>query len=201
MELDYKESWALKDWCFFSVMLVKTLESPLDSKKTKLVNPKGNQSWIFIGRTDAAAETPILWPPDVKNWFFWKDPETGKDWRLEEKGTREDEMVGWHHWLDEHEFEHTPGVGDRQGSLVCCSPWGQKESDTTEWLNWTELYHQTLKLGKIKRRRRRGKWDGWRASPTQWTWIWANSGRRWWIGKPGMLQSMESQRVRHNLVT
>ena len=138
-ELNSKESWVPKNWCFWTVVLEKTLESPLDCKEIQSVHPKGYQSWIFIGRTDAAAETPILWPPDVKNWFFWKDPETGKDWRLEEKGTREDEMVGWHHWLDEHEFEHTPGVGDRQGSLVCCSPWGCKESDTTERLIWTEV--------------------------------------------------------------
>ena len=97
----------------------------------------GNQSWIFTGRTDAGAETPILWPPDVKNWLIRKDPEIGKDWRQEEKGTIEDEMVRWHHGLDGHEFEQAPGVGDGQGSLVCCSPWGCKESDTTEQLNWT----------------------------------------------------------------
>ena len=120
------------------MVLEKTLESPLDCKETQPINPKGNQSWIFIGRTDAETETPILWPPDVKNWPIWKDPDAGKDWRQEEKGTTEDEMVGWHHWLDGHEFEQTSGVGDGQGGLVCCSPWGRKESDTTELLNWTE---------------------------------------------------------------
>ena len=122
-----------KNWCLWTVMLEKTLESPLDSKEIKLVNPKRNQSWIFIGRTDA--ETPILWPPDSKNWFIGKDPDVGKDWRWEEKGTTEDEMVGWHHWLNRHEFEQAPGVGDGQGSLACCSPYGGKELDTTEQLN------------------------------------------------------------------
>ena len=114
--------------------------SPLDCKDIKPVHPKGNQSWIFIGRTNAEAKTPILWPPDAKNWLMWKDPDAAKDWRLEEKGTTEDEMIGGHHRLDGHEFEQAPGVGDRQGSLVCCSPWGHKESDTTERLNWTEPY-------------------------------------------------------------
>ena len=136
-ELDYKESWALKTWCFRIVVLEKTLESSLDCK-IKPVNPKGNQSWIFIGRTDAEAKAPILWPPDGKNWLIWKDPDTGKDWRQEEKGKTEDGVVGWHHRLNGHEFEQAPGVGDGQGSLACCSPWGCKESDTTEWLNWTE---------------------------------------------------------------
>ena len=104
-ELDCDESWALKNWCFWTVVLGKTLESPLDSKDIQTVNPKGNQFWIFIGRTDAKPETPLLWPPDVKNWLNWKDPDAGKDWRQEEKGTTEDEMVGWHPWLDGHEFE------------------------------------------------------------------------------------------------
>ena len=120
------------------VVLEKTLESPLDCKEIQPVNPKGNQSWIFIGRTDVEAETPILWPPDVKNWLIWKDPDAGKDLRQEEKGTTEDEMVGWHHWLNGHEFGKSLGVGDGQGGLVCCSPWGRKESDTTEQLNWTD---------------------------------------------------------------
>ena len=138
-ELDYNESWAQKNWCFWTVVLEKTLESPLDYKEFQPVHPKGNQSWIFIGRTDAEAETPILWPPDAKNWLIGKDPDAGKDWRWEEKGITEDEMVVWHHQLDEHEFEQALGVGDGQGSLVCCSPWSRKESDTTEQLNWTEL--------------------------------------------------------------
>ena len=120
-------------------MLKKTLGSPLDCKEVKLVNLKGNQYWIFIGKTDAEAETPIFWPPDVKNWLVRKDPDAGKDWRQEEKGMTEDEMVGWQHWLNGHEFEQAPGVGDGQGSLECCSLWGCKDSDTTEQLSWTEL--------------------------------------------------------------
>ena len=131
-ELDHKESWEPKNWCFRNVVLEKTLESPLDNKEIKPVNPKGNQPWIFIGRTDAKA--PILWPPDVKSWLTGKDPNAGKYWG-QEKGTTEDEMVGWHHQLNGHEFEQTPGDGEGQGSLVCCSPRGHKESDTTEWLN------------------------------------------------------------------
>ena len=103
------------------------------------VHPKGDQSWVFIGRTDVEAETPILWPPDAKSRLIWKDPDAGKDWRREEKGTTEDEVAGWHHWLDGRESEWTLGVGDGQGSLVCCNSWGRKESDTSEWLNWTEL--------------------------------------------------------------
>ena len=109
--------------------------SSLECKEIKPVSPKGNQSWIFIGRTDAEAETPVLWPPDAKKWHLGKDPDAGKDWRREEKGMTVDEMVGWHHWLDGHESEQAPGVHDGQGSLACCSPWGCKESDTTEWLN------------------------------------------------------------------
>ena len=134
---DYKESWTLKNWCFWTVVLEKTLESPLDCKEIQPVHPKGDQSWVFIGRTDVEAETPILWPPDVKSWLIGKDPDAGKDWGQEEKGTTEDEMVGWHHWLDGHGFGWTPGVGDGQGGLACCGSWGCKESDTTE-LNWTE---------------------------------------------------------------
>ena len=133
-EVDYKESWVPKNWCFWTVMLEKTLESPLDCKEIQLVHPKGNQSWIFIVRTDAEAEIPKLWPPDGKNWLIGKDPEAGKDWRQEEKGTTEDEMVGWHHWLNRHEFEQNLGESEGQGSLVCRSPWGWKELDTTEWL-------------------------------------------------------------------
>ena len=135
-ELDYKESWALKNWCFWTAVLEKTLESSLDWKEIQSVHPKGDQSWIFIGRTDTEAEAPVLWPPDSKSWLIGKDTDAGKDWRQEEKGTTEDEMVGWHHWLDGPEFEQLPGVGDGQGSLACCSPWSRKESDMTEWLNW-----------------------------------------------------------------
>ena len=135
-ELSYKESWALKSWCFWTVELEKTLESPLDCREIQPVHSKGNQSWMYIGRTDAEAETPILWPPDVKNWLIWKDPDAGKDCKWEEKGRTEDEMVGLHHWRDGHEFEQALGLGDGQESLACCSPWGHKELDMTEWLNW-----------------------------------------------------------------
>ena len=125
-ELDYKESWALKNWYFWTVVLEKTLESPLDCKEIKPVHPKGNQSWIFITRTDAEAEPPILWPSDAKNWFIWKDPDAGKDWRQEQKGMMEYEMVGWHHWLDGHKFEQARAVGDGHGGLTCWSPWDCK---------------------------------------------------------------------------
>ena len=138
-ELDYKEGWMPKNWCFWTVVLEKTLEGPLDCKEIQPVHRKGDQSWVFIGRTDAEAETPILWPPHAKSWLIGKDPDAGKDWGQEEKGMTEDEMVGWHHWLDGHGFGWTPGVGDGQGGLVCCDSWGRKESDTTERLNWTEL--------------------------------------------------------------
>ena len=135
-QLDYKESWAPKNWCFWTVVLEKTLESTLDCKDIKPDHPKGNRSWIFTRRTDAEAETLVLWPPDAKNRLIGKHhPDAGKDWRREEEGMTEDEMVGWHHWLNGHEFEQAPGVGDGQGSLACCSPWGAKESDMTEWLN------------------------------------------------------------------
>ena len=128
-ELDHKEGWALKNWGFWSLVLEKTLESALDCKQIKLANPKGNQSWIFIGRTDAEC----LGPPDMKSWLFRKDPDAGKDWRQEKKETTEDEMVGWHHWFKGHEFEQALGDGRGQGSLTCCSPWGRKE-----WLSdWT----------------------------------------------------------------
>ena len=121
-ELDYNEGWAVKNWCFQLMVLEKIIESPLDYKEIKPVNPK--QTWIFIGKIDA--EAPILWLPDVKNWFIGKDPDAGQDWRQEEKGTTEDEMVGWHHWLDEHGFEQALGVGDGQEGLAGCSPWGRK---------------------------------------------------------------------------
>ena len=129
-ELDHKESWL----GFWTVVLEKTLESPLDCREIQPVNPKGNQSW----RTDAEAETPMFWLPDGKNWLIGKDPDAGKDWRQEEKGMTEDEMVQWHHQLDGHEFEQALGVGDGQESLACCSPWDLKESDMTERLNWTD---------------------------------------------------------------
>ena len=135
-ELDYKESWAQKNWCFWTVVLEKTLKSPLDCKEIQPVHSKGDQSWVFIGRADVQAETPILWPPDAKSWLIGNDPDAGKDWRWEEKGTAEDEMVGWHHRLDGHGFGWTLGVGDGQGGLACCGSWSQSRI----WLSkWTEL--------------------------------------------------------------
>ena len=138
-ELDCEESWVLKNWCFWTVVLEKTLESPLDCKAIQPVHPKGDQSWVFIGRSDAEAETPILWLPYAKSWLIGKDPDAGRDREKEEKGTTEDEMAGWHHQLDGHEFEWTPGVGDGQGGLTRYNSWDCKESDTTKQLNWTEL--------------------------------------------------------------
>ena len=130
-ELDHKEGWAPKNWCFWTVVLEKTLDSPLDCKEIQPVHPKGDQSWIFIGRANVEAETLILWPPDAKSWLIWKDPDAGKDWRQEEKGMTEKKKVGWHHRLNGHEFEQTPGDSEGQGSLECCSPWGHKELDMT----------------------------------------------------------------------
>ena len=142
-ELDHKEGWALKNWCFQIVALEKTLESPLDSKGIKPVNPKGSQPWIATGRTEAAAS--ILWPPDVKSRLIWKDPDAGKDWRQEEKGATEAEVVGWHHWLDGCESEQTPGNGGGQRSLACCSPWGRKRLS-----DWTTLRLQALSMASCR---------------------------------------------------
>ena len=160
-ELDCEESWALKDWCFWTVVLEKTLESPLDCKEIHPVHPKGDQSWGFIGRTDAEAEaeTSIVWPLDAKGWLIWKDSDAGKDWG-QEKGTTEDEMAGRHHQLDGHEFGWTPGVGDGQGGLACCNSWGHKESDMTEQLNWTEL-------------RAEGNCGKWKVTANE-NWVWGN---------------------------
>ena len=134
------------NWCFGTVVFEKTLESPLDCKEIQPVHPKGGQSWVFIGRSDVEAETPILWSPDAKSWLIWKDPDAGKDWGQEDKGMTEDEMAGWHHRLKGCESEWTPGIGDGQGGLVCCSSWDCKELDTTEWLNWTEEGMRHLKM-------------------------------------------------------
>ena len=143
-ELDCEESWALKNWYFWTVLLENTLESPLDCKEIQPVHPKGDQSWVFIGRNDAEAETPLLCPPHAKSWLVEKDSDAGRDWGQEEKGMTEDEMAGWHHQLDGHEFEWTPGVGDGQGGLAGCDSWGHKESDTTERLNWIVVLEKTL---------------------------------------------------------
>ena len=134
-----EESLVPKNWCFWTVVLEKTLESPLDCKEIQPVHPEGDQSWVFFGRTHAKAETLILWPPHEKSWLIGKDPDAGRDWGQEDKGMIEDEMTGWHHQLDGHELGWTPGVGDGQGGLAYCYSWGCKEFDMTEWLNWTEL--------------------------------------------------------------
>ena len=147
-ELDYKERWTLKNWCFWTWCWRRLLRVPWTERRSNQSILKGNQSWIFIGRTDAETETPIFWPPDVKNWLIGKGPDAWKDWRQEDKEMTENEMVVWHHWLNEHEFEQALGIGDGQESLMCYSPQGHKESDKTEWLNWTELQfiiHQPLK--------------------------------------------------------
>ena len=148
-ELDCEEGWAPKNWCFWTVVLEKTLESPLDCKEIQSVHPKGDQSWVFIGGTDAEAETPIFWPPHVKSWPIGKDPDAERDWGQEEEGMTEDEMAGWHHRLDGHEFAWTQGVGNGQGGLACCSSWGCKESDTTERLSWTEWLSLHYHLGSV----------------------------------------------------
>ena len=137
-ELNCEESWAPKIWCFWTVVLEKTLESPLDCKEIQPVHSKVDQPWDFFGRNDAKAETLVLWPPHVKSWLIGKNSHAGRDWGQEEKGTTEDEMAGWHHWLHGHEFEWTLGVGDGQGSLACCNSWVRKESDMTEQLNWAD---------------------------------------------------------------
>ena len=137
-QLNCEESRAPNNWCFWTVVLEKTLESPLDCKEIQPVRSEGDPPWDFFGRTDAKAETPVLWPPDAKSWLIGKDPDAGRGWGQEEKGMTEDEMAGWHHWLDGRESEWTPGDGGGQGGLACCNSWGCKESDTTEQLNWTE---------------------------------------------------------------
>ena len=143
-ELNCEESWVPKNWCFWTLVLEKTLESPLNCKEIQPeIHSKGNQSWVFIGRTDAKAETPILWPPDAKCWFIGKDSDALRDLRQEKKGMTEDGMAGWHHWLDGYEFEFTPGVGDGQRVLECCNSWGRKELDMTERLNWL-VYHTDM---------------------------------------------------------
>ena len=139
-ELDYKESWVQKNWCFWTVVLEKTPESPLDCKEIQPVHPKGEQSLVFIGRTDVEAEAPILWPPDVKRWLIWKDTDAGKDWGQEEKGTPEDEIVGWHHQLMDMSMSKLwKLVMDGQGGLECCGSWGRKQQDMTAWQNWTDI--------------------------------------------------------------
>ena len=149
-ELDCEENWELKNWCFWTVVLEKTLKSPLDYKEIQPVHSKGDQSWVFFGSNDAKAAIPVLWPPHAKCWLSGKDSDAGRDWGQEEKGTTEDEMAGWHYWLDGPESEWTPGVGDGHGGLACFNSWGHKESDTTERLNWTELNWVDIKLWNLQ---------------------------------------------------
>ena len=177
-ELDYKENWVPNNWCFWTVVLEKTLESPLDCKEIQPVHPKGDQSWVFFGRTDAEAGTPILWTPDVKNWLIWKDPDAGKDWRWEDNGRTGDEIVGWHYQLDAREFEQALGVGDGQGILVCCSPWSCKELGRNEWLNWASSSEKAM-------------------APHSSTLAWKIP----WTEEPGRLQSLGSLRVGHDWAT
>ena len=138
-ELDCEEGWAPKNWCFWTVVSEKSLERPLDCKEIQPVHSEGDQPWDFFGRNDVKAETPVLWPPHAKSWLTGKDSDAGRDWGQEKKETTEDEMAGWHHWLDRRESGWTPGFGDGQGGLACCDSWGCKELDTTEQLNWTKL--------------------------------------------------------------
>ena len=152
MSWTVKKSWAPKNWCFWIVVLEKTLESPWDCKKIQPVHPKGDQPWLFFGRNDAKAETPVLWPPHAKSWLIGKDPDAWRDWGQEEKGTTEDEMAGWHHRLDGCEFEWTSVIGDGQGGLASCNSWGRKELDMTERLNWTELIIHIIKNQILKPR-------------------------------------------------
>ena len=144
-ELDHKEGRALKNWCLWTVVLEKTLESTLDSKEIKPVNLKGNQPWILVGRTDAEAETLVFWSSDVNSWLLGKVPDAGKDWRQKEQRASEDEMAGWHHWCNGHELGQTSGDGEGQGGLACCSSWGCKKSETTVWLKDNNKY-QCLRI-------------------------------------------------------
>ena len=184
------------------MVLEKTLESPLDCKEIQPAHPKGDQSRVFIGRTDDEAETLVLWPPHAKSWLIGKDSDAGRDWGQEEKVMKEDEMAGWHHGLDGHESEWTPGVGDGQEGLACCDSWGRKELDMTDWLNWTSvkswlIWKDPHACKDWVQGDDRG-WDGWMASPTQWTWAWVNSGSWWWTGRSDILQFRGLQIVRHD---
>ena len=171
-ELDCEESLVPKNWCFWTVVLEKTLESPLDCKEIQSVHSKGDQSWVFIGKTDVEAETSILWPPDANSWLIWKGPDAGKDWGEKENGTTEVEVIGWYHRLNGHEFGYIPGVGDRQGGLACCGPWGAKSrtrlNDWTE-LNWIHLLVLLLILGS----------SSWRTGLTQAMDDFSSSGGTW----------------------
>ena len=151
MQACWTHQWETEYGCFWTVVLEKTPESPLDCKEIQPTHPKGDQSWVFIGRTDVEAEAPILWPPHAKSWLIGKDPVAGKDWGQEEKGTTKDEMVGWCHQLNEHGFGWTLGAGDGRGGLACCGSWGRKELDTTEWLKWTECLYAAFYIYNFHR--------------------------------------------------
>ena len=155
-ELDCEESWAPKNWCFWTVVLEKTLQSPLDCKEIQPVHSEGDQPWDFFGRNDAKAEAPVLWPPHAKSWLIGKDPDAGRGWGQEEKGTTQDETAGWHHGLDGRGSEWTLGAGDGQGGLACCDSWGGKESNTTEQLNWADgLYNNNKEKKTLNIRNKR----------------------------------------------
>ena len=206
-ELKCEESWVPKNWCFWTVVLEKTLESPLDCKKIQSVHPKRDQFWVFFGRNDAKAETPVLQPPHEKSWLIGKGSDVGRDWGQEEEGMTEDEMAGWCHQLNGLEFEWTPGVGDGQGGLVCCDSRGLKESDTTEWLNWTELYNHwaslVTQIGKNVAIMPETKvWSLGQEDPLKNEMVTHSSILAWripWTEDTGRLQCVGSQRVGHNL--
>ena len=148
--LDCEESWAPKNWCFWTVVFKKTPESPLDGREIQPVPSKGDQSWVFFGKTDAKAEIPIFWPLHAKCWLIGKHLDAGRYWGQEEKGMAEDEIAGWHHLLDGHEFEWTPGIGDGHGCLACYNSWGHNESDKSEWLNWLNWTDKLLSVNQIR---------------------------------------------------
>ena len=174
-ELDCGEVWAPKNWCFWTVVLEKTLESPLDCKEIQPVHSEGDQPWDFFRRNDAKAETHVLWPPHVKSWLIGKDSDAGRNWGQEEKGMTEDEMAVWHHWLDGHESEWTPGVGDGQGGLVCCDSWGCKELDMTEWLIWSDLmFNIDFWISLMRQMSHKMPCDGYLAQSIQITILWTS---------------------------
>ena len=167
-ELDCEESWAPKNWCVWTVVLEKILESPLDYKEIQPVHSEGDQPWVFFGRNDAKAESPVLWPPHVKSWLIGKYFDAGRDWGQEEKGTTEDEMAGWHHWLDGCESEWILGVGDGQRGLACCDSWGRKELDMTEQLNWTKYHGQVV---EVHSNHASVEHESWAEAIYSWNWI------------------------------
>jgi len=186
-ELDCEESWAPKNWCFWTVVLEKTLERPLDCKEIQPVHSEGDQPWDFFGRNDAKAETPVLWPPHAKSWLIGKDSDAGRDWGQEEKGMTEDEMAGWHHWLDGCESEWTLGVGDGQGGLACCDSWGRRaRHDWGTELNWTEFTRKPMSFMREQSRgfilkvgqELKSGISNWECEATGWVWFSQRGGLR-----------------------